>query len=236
MLQLIARQYLSGFRGNEENRGKRVMTVFWILYFLFGLPAISGFYESPADVGAFLSLGLPVAWCMTEAAFCPIRMSKLLFLCPMDVAMRRRYIRGTYWFRVILHTGLCAVGAVISAAFGNDWPGVLCAAFNTTLCALFSVGVDELLFSAKSNEDYDMDNMGRNVVRTFGIILVVIIQLIYVSVAESGGMMEQKRWEQILIGCMEAVALLFAARYVKYWSAMQEEAMHVCSRDVGGKP
>ena len=58
-----------------------------------------------------------------------------------------------------------------------------------------------------------------------GCVLIIILQLIYVSAAVEGGILAQARWEQVLIGCLTALALLFAARYVGYWKTMQEEAL-----------
>lgn len=224
MLRLIARQYVSGLRESGADKRQMGLNAFWIAYAFFVLPAPYKFYDTGTGAGIYLALAIPMAWCTLESVFCPIRMPKILFLCPMDAQMRQTYIRGTYRFKVVLHTLLGIVGAIVSMAFGNDWLGTLGAACNMLLYSLFGVGVDAAA-SNQGGEDLDISRWGRIAVRVIGCVLIIILQLIYVSAAVEGGILAQARWEQVLIGCLTALALLFAARYVGYWKTMQEEAL-----------
>ena len=109
---------------------------------------------------------------------------------------------------------------MVSVILGNDWMGALGITFNMFLFSVFFAGIDGSLKRAGNS---DMENLGRITVRVFGVLLVVILQLIFFFATESGGFLVQARWEQILVVCLMAFALLFAIRYVMYWKGMQEK-------------
>lgn len=224
MLRWIARQYLTGLRGDGTRKGQKGMNIFWIVYAFFVIPSIWGLYDTGMGAARYLVLAVPMAWCTIESMLSPIRMPKLLFLCSMDKAMRKGYIQGSFLFRVVIHTALGVLGAVLSMALGNDWLGAMGVSLNIFLYSLLCVGVDATV-STQRGEDYDTSNWGRVAVRVTGTVLVMILQMIYVFAAKTGGMMAQARWEQILIGCLTTLVILFTARYVGYWTRMQEEAL-----------
>ena len=224
MLRLIAREYVAGLWRSGKGQANKVMGIFWVIYAVTVLPALWGCYDTWIGAGLYLSIAIPMLWCAIESMLSPIQMTKLLFLCPMDETMRRKYIRGTYYFKVLVHTTLGVVGAFLSLLLGNDWLGMLGVSFNMLVFALLNVGIDGA-GEPLENNDFDTSNWGRLAVRIIGDILVVLLQMIYMSAAESGGLLAQARGEQILIGCITAVTVLFAAKYVTYWKVMQEEAL-----------
>ena len=63
-----------------------------------------------------------------------------------------------------------------------------------------------------------MEHLGRMMVRFFGMVLAFILEEIFISAAQSGGILAQARWEQILISIMTAVTL--------YLKEMQEDALY----------
>lgn len=224
MLRLIARQYLTGLKEHGTDKKHIGSSLFQIIYIFFVLPSLWQFFNSKTKALIYLSLAIPMGWTVMESVFCPIRMSKMMFLCPMDAEMRQRYIRGTYRFKVVLHTALGTVGALMTLALGNDWLGALGIIFNVLLLSIFGVGVDTL-FSGNKEDNSDTSNWGRLAVRIIGMILVFILLLVDTLVANDGGMLALERWEQILIGCLKVLALLFAIGYVGYWKTMQKEAL-----------
>ena len=99
----------------------------------------------------YLVLAVPMAWCTIESMLSPIRMPKLLFLCPMDKAMRKGYIQGSFLFRVVIHSALGVLGAVLSMALGNDWLGAMGVSLNiflySLLCVVFVLWFKSLAFN-----------------------------------------------------------------------------------------
>ena len=71
-----------------------------------------------------------------------------------------------------------------------------------------------------------MEHLGRTIVRFWGMVLAFILEEIFMSAAQSGGVLAQARWEQIIISIMAAVTLLLSIRYMLYLREMQEEALY----------
>lgn len=223
MYGIIARGYFTELWGNGR-RDKRGMGGFWIVYCLMLLPLMLGYFDSPGKAGVYMAAEIPLVWCVVQSGLCPLRLPEMMFLCPMDLPMRRRYIRRVCLFRILLHTAVGAAGALATLAAGNDCAGALGLTLN--VCLLSVVGI--------RMQGDEHTHVGRTVVRCVGVALGVILQIIYVDAAAGGGLLLQARWEQIVVGVMQALFLLTAVLYMTCWRTMQEEA--ICyERTQGGQ-
>ncbi|MGN0415564.1 MAG: hypothetical protein ACI4FX_08740 [Agathobacter sp.] len=222
MLRWVARQYMTGLRGGSLEKNQRFVVFFWIPYLLILMPAASGAYDSVMEACCYYALAIPMGVCFCMAFINPVRMPKLMYLCPLDKSMRRDYIRGACWFRIAVHTGLAVIGALISLPFGNDWLGALGSAFTSFLFSILCIDMDGL-GAPRNTADGCVEHMGRTMVHFLGMVLVFILEEIFISAAQSGGLLAQERWEQIVISIMTAVTLLLSIRYMLYLREMQEE-------------
>ena len=222
MLLWVARQYMTGRRGGSLEKNQRFVVFFWIPYLLILMPAASGACDSVTEACCYYALAIPMGVCFCMMFINPVRMPKLMYLCPLDQSMRRGYIRGACWFRIAVHTGLAVIGALISLLFGNDWLGALGSAFTAFLFSTLCIDMDGL-GSPRNTADGCVEHMGRTMVHFWGMVLAFILEEIFISAAQSGGLLAQARWEQIVISIMTAVTLLLSIRYMLYLREMQEE-------------
>lgn len=224
MLRWIVRQYLTGYRGEGLQKNQLYMAIFWIPYILIAMPAACGYYNSVPETCCYYTLAIPMGVCFCVAYINPVRMPKMMYLCPLDCSMRRSYIRGACWFRIGFHTSLAVIGALCSLGFGNDWLGALGSAISTFLFSVLCIDMDGL-GSPKNTIDGCVENLGKIMVRFMGMVLAFILEEIFIFAAKSGGVLAQDRWEQIIIGIMTAIILLLSIRYMTYLKEMQEEAL-----------
>lgn len=222
MIKMIARGYWTALRSGRED-DSRWMGNFWVIYCLTLLPLMLGYYSTPARAGAYLAVMLPFAWGLYTSDRCPLRLPGMLFLCPMDEKMRRSYIRKSCLFQVLLNTSLGAAGAVVTWLLGNDGIGTLALTVNIFLLSVICVG--PLSGKLSGAGAHGSGGTGRTVVRSVGAGLAILLQIIYADVALSGGMLCQKRWEQVLAGIMQLVFIALAVKYMTCWRPMQEEAI-----------
>lgn len=212
MLKMAARVYLADWKG-IRTRGNRVQGVLWGFYCLVMIPLMFGYFESQERAVGYMSVVIPFGYCIAQSGLCPLRMPEILFLCPMDEAMRRSYIRCACRFRVGLHTMLGAVGALITLFLGNDIFGALGPVINVCLISIIGILVEDERGAA-----------GRIATRCVGMGLGTLLQIIYADVA-AVGILRQARWEQVVIAVMQVLFVLLAVRYLVYWRDMQEEVI-----------
>lgn len=224
MLRWVAQQYMTGLRGGSLEKNQRFMAFFFIPYLLILVSVTSGFYDTVMEACCYYALAIPMGVCFCMAFINPVRMPKLMYLCPLDQSMRRSYIRGACRFRIAVHTGLAVIGALASLLLGNDWLGAMGSAFTSFLFSILCIDMDGL-GSPRNTADGCVEHLGRTMVRFLGMVLAFILEEIFISAAQSGGVLAQARWEQIVISIMTAVTLLLSIRYMLYLREMQEEAL-----------
>lgn len=215
MLKIIAKGYFTEMRSSVGKDKRKIIGYIWLVYWFTMLPLMLGYFVSAARTGMFFAAMLPFAWCLVQSGLCPLRLPEMLFFCPMDVSMRRRYIRDVCLFRTGLHTAVGILGALATLPAGNDWSGAFGMSLN--VCLLSIVGI--------FTQGDEHTHVGRAAARCVGVGLGFILQIIYVEAAADGGLLRQAHWEQAVIGALQALFLLIALKYRTCWRSMQEEAI-----------
>lgn len=120
MKELIA-NYVRAYHWNSykkqwETNFSTNFVVFWVFCTFHGamharadLPA--GHYIVAAAL--FLSMG----FVLVSGQCHPVKLGKMMYLCPMDADRRRAYIYSSYFFRVVLHVVVIAVSTMILIPF-----------------------------------------------------------------------------------------------------------------------
>lgn len=226
MIRMIARGYFTMLRSGRED-GSRWIGNFWIAYCLILFPLMLGYYDTPTRAVIYIAAALLFVWCMYTSDRCSLRLPGMLFLCPMDEKMRRSYVRKSCLFQVFLNASLGAVGAFVTGLLGNDWIGALALAVNLFLLSVVCVGTLPHKHHdrpGRAGARYQGE-IRRTVVRSVGVGLAILLQIIYADVVLGGGMLCQKRWEQVLTGILQFIFFAVAVKYAAYWRPMQEEAI-----------
>lgn len=108
MMNIIVRDYFAGFKVKNGTDGWKYLA--WpIIYFLFFLPAIDGYFDNPVYLLKYLSFGAPIIFILIAGVTHPMKLPKMMHLVPMTTEERKSYITKSVWFKIIF--GI-AVGAI----------------------------------------------------------------------------------------------------------------------------
>lgn len=119
MTGYVIRDYFGVFRPGRLGKGRGAdFLIFPVYYFglmIFTQWKVPDFGWTDAAVQAALFLPMVFVWCSVAAH--PLRLARMMYLCPMDREERRRYLRASYGFRVCFHMLVCVLGLLVVVPF-----------------------------------------------------------------------------------------------------------------------
>lgn len=125
----IIQDFFEAFRIKKLkwNDGRDMFLMVCIYIFLLSSWIIPGIEEGRVDGNRIITLTavlLPIFLNYWSIYAHPVKLNKIMYLCPLDPEERKEYIYGTYFFRIGLHILLSLVG--------------LCIVVPITYCDIFS--------------------------------------------------------------------------------------------------
>lgn len=225
MIRNISREYWKAYRWENLKQKGSFSGIFFLIYFLFILPMILGHFED-YRFEIIAPLAIPAFWIVISAALHPMRLPKLLFLCPMDQNERRKYVVTAFWYRMCLHTIFVIVGAVIMFLLKKDIISTVVVIFNGIILSFYCNGlnINGLGRTAMDGKRYlDLESkQGLN--EGFGVVISIFLLYLYGEIIDSGGFLEQKLWELVVIGILIMIQLMLTIHYATYWNGAVERA------------
>lgn len=228
MMKYIIKDYFVAFRWGKIKESYKSGGWWMYFYLLTLLPAITGFYDRAKDAACYLLVGVPIVFCLFSAPLHPMRLPKIMYLCPMDEKARRSYIEKSGYFRMAFSVLLGIIGALVLIVGGMcDWICGVGLVFNMVVLALFSCGINANGYGttdANGNRTFDTSD-ARGVLEMWGIIITLISSLGYVAMLA---------WETtvavwvkgIFIGVAVLIQLPIFLKYLTYWEGAVERAMN----------
>lgn len=126
MIDLVIRDYKMGWKQGLKNMTKSNP---WFVYLYFFIFPIITFDPGDSVKGIFIYYGilLPIVLGIFLSRMFPCRITKTMFLCPMDKKEREQYIFSAYWLRVSLSVFLfTGIGVLLIAThLLNIWQFLL---------------------------------------------------------------------------------------------------------------
>lgn len=118
MLKVIAGDYFRKFtiRGFKELLKTNAAAFICMAYPLW-LDWLFG--DGREDGIVFLAIYLPILYILCSFNLHPVRLCKMMYLCPMGAKRRRAYIRYSYCFRVAVHMAVAVAGIVLLTAYAR---------------------------------------------------------------------------------------------------------------------
>ena len=122
------------FKKEKENG---VSTVLWLLYFWGILPAVTGMFQEKRRAVIYFSFLCGLVLSVTLGRICPMRLPKIMYLCPMEARERRQYLMISYVTKILLVTLLSCAIEVIPYALGYvTWYAAVMAVFSIVMVAI----------------------------------------------------------------------------------------------------
>ncbi len=109
MRKWIIRAYIQGFRWENIKSFLTANGIFTIIYIGFIFPSICGMFEKPQGILGYAPICLGAAFTVVSGLTHSMVLSKQMYMCPIDRATRRKYIKMAAIFRILFTTGVNVV-------------------------------------------------------------------------------------------------------------------------------
>lgn len=210
MWKNIAGDYYRAYswRGIKEmwktNTGALVAMIYPVIVMLLQMRS--------AEKSSFLIVYLPMLYILFSVYMHPVRLCKMMYLCPMEADRRRRYIRCAYCFRLVLHMSVAVIGT-----------GILMLSCDCDAAAAAGILLNDLVLSiliptgTTSGECYGIIRR-ETVCMVFMIVASMLCNLISVLAIQDKE--PHKMLDIIIFACIVFIQLPLS---VKYWKYVQDE-------------
>lgn len=123
MIKDVIYDYIRSFRWKnirQLDKERNNFSFYWpICYFSFCFPVTTRLYQETAfTIANYFLWMIPFFIGIFGIQLLPIRLKKIIFLCPMDKQERRKYSYSIFWVRIMVPLGIQGVLGIILCAFG----------------------------------------------------------------------------------------------------------------------
>lgn len=121
MIRAIISDYFRMFRISMQEQRKLFYRAIYMPAYIIGIAVLQsslGIVTWNFAITEFAVL-LPLTFSYISALTHPLWQSKMLYLCPLSPEERKKYIYGSYYFRIGLHMLVAAAGTGITAVYSD---------------------------------------------------------------------------------------------------------------------
>ena len=122
------------FKSNKDNGS---ITFFWVIYFLCIMPLIWDAFENIKTAVLYFAFAIAFVFSMLLGKICPMRLPKIMYLCPMEAEERRKYLLTSYVTKVLLSILLSCILEAVPYALGYvTWYSAFMAVFSIAMLSI----------------------------------------------------------------------------------------------------
>lgn len=173
---------------------------------------------STGEKSSFLIVYLPMLYILFSVYMHPVRLCKMMYLCPMEAGRRRQYIRSSYWFRIALRMSVAAIGAGILMLFYD------CDVTAVTEMLLNNLVLSMLIPSGKKSDE------GYGTIRkeTVCMICMIAVSMLsnYIQALAAADGEDNMVIDIIIFACIVFIQLPLSVKYWKYVRSELEAAVY----------
>jgi len=118
MLKHVLRDYREGFRWKRFKETYHYTMLWYYLYMFCFFPLILDLNDKVEDMVGYYLVMIPVLLGLYSMSAIPIRLPKQMFLCPMTMAERRKYVNMLFWVRYLGTVSIGTVSYLIAVVAG----------------------------------------------------------------------------------------------------------------------
>lgn len=221
MWKSIAGDYYRAYtwRGIREMWKTNTLSLVGMIY-----PLIVLFQTASSDEKiAFLIVHLSMMYILYSIYMHPVRLRKMMYLCPMESDRRRRYIRCSYYFGITVRMVVAAIGTGILMALYH------CDVIAITEILLNDLAMSLLIPSGKKPEDGYGAFPKEMVCMSFMIGTSMLCNLISALVIADGE--PHRTLEIVIFACIVLIQGPLVFRYRKYVRSELEGAVYYENND-----
>lgn len=169
------------------------------------------------DYIIFFTIYLPVLFILFSMKLHPVRLHKMMYLCPMGAAVRTVYVRNSYFFRIFIQMSVAMIGIAILIPFSHC--GMISAAE-----ILLNDLIMSILIPSVKKKDENLGNIDKEMVYRIVMILMPLFlnlgQWVVISDREFHDKESHVIFKLVNAGCL---VLILLPLFVKYWKYVKDE-------------
>lgn len=217
MLRDITGNYFRAYCPGRMMEMLKTDTANWgiILYPVVLFVIHTGLYQN--DYIIFLAIYLPMLFILFSMKLHPVRLHKMMYLCPMEVSARTAYVSNSYFFRIFVQMIVTIIGIAVLIPFSH--------------CGMISVAeillnnlVMSILIPPVKKMDVDSENFDKEMVYQTVMILMPLFlnlgQWVVISDREFHDRETHVIFKVVNAGCL---VLILLPLFIKYWKYVKNE-------------
>ncbi len=114
MMKIVVREYFNSF--TRGSRSEKIRTILCALYFVIVAPLIGGYAGRVEHMVIYISVAVPTIVILMNS--CTMRMPKIMYLIPMSLQERKKYIVKYVIFSIVAGVIIGLLGAIVLLAAG----------------------------------------------------------------------------------------------------------------------
>lgn len=127
MLKYVVRDYFRAFKwGNIKETWRATSQTSFTIFLVIWLELVEvncGLGDIREQIVYTCALYLPIAFAWFSAVIHPVQLTKMMYLCPVSKEERSRYVKQSYYFRIMFHMLIVVAGMMICILFSR-WDGI----------------------------------------------------------------------------------------------------------------
>lgn len=128
---------IRNYKWFKSNRDNGSITFFWVIYFLCIMPLIWDAFENIKTAVLYFAFAIAFVFSMLLGTICPMRLPKIMYLCPMEAEERRKYLLTSYVTKVLLSILLSCILEAVPYALGYvTWYSAFMAVFSIAMLSI----------------------------------------------------------------------------------------------------
>lgn len=149
------------FRKKTEN-GTSVS--FWICYIFCILPSVGNVFREKESAVLYFTLVVALLPSMMLGTICPMRLPKIMYLCPMEAKERRQYLTTSYVSKVVLSVLISSLAEIIPLVLGYiTWYAAVMVVFAVAMLSMsINMAGGDRVFQASDEKDRALKKRNSN--------------------------------------------------------------------------
>lgn len=137
---------------------------YWIMYIFCVMPTIGNIFKTKETAILYFSLVVALVMSLMLVTICPMRLPKIMYLCPMEAKERRQYLITSYASKVVLSVLISSLAEIIPLVLGYiTWYAAAMVVFATAMLSMsINMAGGDRAFQASDEKDRALKKRNSN--------------------------------------------------------------------------
>lgn len=172
------------------------------------------FYDGKGgnDYIIFPAIYLPVLFILFSMNLHPVRLHKMMYLCPMEASVRKAYVRYSYFFRIVVQMSVVVIGIAVIIPFSHfDMVLVVEILLNDLVMGIL---IPEVKKTGGNSGGTNKEMVYR---------VVMILMPLFLNLGQMGALSDSEFHVIVKLVNAGCLVMILLPLFGKYWKYVQDE-------------